>query len=77
MYIDTRFLVNKCVFDATVHLQLDAYVDPICTFGIDVNEAWLCGTSMSRMLVAAANINLIRKGDDGRSTTALLLAVPH
>ena len=61
----------------TVHLQLDAYADPICTFGIDANEAWLCGTSMSRMLVAAANIYLITKGEDGRSTTALLLAMPH
>ena len=61
----------------TVDLQLDAYADPTCTFGIDANEAWLCGTSMSRMLVAAANIYLITKGEHGRSTTALLLAMPH
>ena len=59
------------MFDATVHLQLDTYADPICTFGIDANEAWLCGTSRSRMLVAAENIYLITKR---RMTTSLLLA---
>ena len=35
------------------------------------NEAWLCGTIMSRMLVAAENIYLITKR---RMTTSLLLA---
>ena len=49
------------MFDATVHLQLDAYADPICTFGIDAKEAWLCGTGMSRMLVAVEDIYLITK----------------